>query len=189
MIDFRAFEASGAWAAPRAFLLEAGLINQDDLDVWLSLTDGPVLVFNAARTDCLKSVLDLKPIAERVYIWWNTFTRTHSEGAFWQWQPIFVWRRSLVRGLDRDVIDMTANTGGGTQYHPTQKPVPLIEQLIEAATLRGGSVSELYLGSGTTFVACERLGRLGRGIEIAPEYVAVTLERLAEMGLEPRLAE
>jgi len=40
------------------------------------------------------------------------------------------------------------------------------------------------LGSGSTIAACERLGRLGRGCEISPPYVAVCLERLSEMGLK-----
>jgi len=48
---------------------------------------------------------------------------------------------------------------------------------------------EPFLGSGTTLVAAERLGRLGRGIELAPAYVAVALQRLADMGLEPELVE
>ena len=36
-------------------------------------------------------------------------------------------------------------------------------------------------------VACELLDRRCRAVEIAPEYVAVALERMAAMGLEPRL--
>jgi DNA modification methylase len=43
------------------------------------------------------------------------------------------------------------------------------------------------LGSGTTVVAAEQLGRRCNGIEILPAYVAVCLERLALLGLEPRL--
>jgi len=50
-------------------------------------------------------------------------------------------------------------------------------------------VYDPFLGSGTTLVACEQLGRIGYGMEISPAYVAVTLQRLADMGLEPRLAE
>ena len=38
-------------------------------------------------------------------------------------------------------------------------------------------------------VAAEQLGRLCYGMEIAEKYVAVTLQRLADMGLEPRLVE
>jgi DNA modification methylase len=48
------------------------------------------------------------------------------------------------------------------------------------------TVFDPFLGAATTIVACEQLGRLGRGIELSPAYVAIALERLAGMGLEPR---
>ncbi len=54
-------------------------------------------------------------------------------------------------------------------------------------TDEGDVAFDPFLGSGTTLVACERLGRLGRGVEIEPKYVAVALERLSDMGLEPEL--
>ena len=68
--------------------------------------------------------------------------------------------------------------------HTTIKPIPVIQDLVSRV---GGIVYDPFLGSGTTIVACERLGRLGRGIEISPAYVAVSLQRLADMGLEPEL--
>jgi hypothetical protein len=43
-----------------------------------------------------------------------------------------------------------------------------------------------FLGSGT-MVAAEQLGRICYGMEIEPKYVAVTLERMSGMGLEPKL--
>lgn len=76
------------------------------------------------------------------------------------------------------------------QYqHPTQKPVELFEKAITNSTRNIDVVYDPFLGSGTTLIACERLGRLGRGIEISPAYVAVSLQRLADMGLEPELVE
>ena len=42
-------------------------------------------------------------------------------------------------------------------------------------------VYEPFSGSGTTLIACERLGRRCRAVEIAPGYVAVALERWATM--------
>lgn len=75
-----------------------------------------------------------------------------------------------------------------SDLHPTTKPVELIERLVGNSSLAGAVVLDNFLGSGTTLVACERLGRLGRGIEIAPQYVAVALERLSQMDLTPHLA-
>lgn len=53
----------------------------------------------------------------------------------------------------------------------------------------GAVVIDPFLGSGTTLVACEQTNRIGYGMEIEPKYVAVTLERLAGMGLEPALVK
>jgi DNA modification methylase len=40
-----------------------------------------------------------------------------------------------------------------------------------------------------TLVACERLGRVGYGVEIDPAYAAVILERLSSLNLKPELVE
>ena len=53
----------------------------------------------------------------------------------------------------------------------------------------GGLVAEPFSGSGTTMVAAEQTGRICYGMEIEPKYAAVSLERLAGMGLEPRLVD
>jgi DNA modification methylase len=53
----------------------------------------------------------------------------------------------------------------------------------------GGSTYDPFLGSGTTMVAAEQLGRVCRGIEISPAYCAVALQRMKDLGLDPQLAE
>jgi len=73
--------------------------------------------------------------------------------------------------------------------HPTQKPIDLISFIIEKSSDNGNVIYDPFLGSGTTMVACEQLGRQGRGIEIAPEYCSVSLERMSGLGLVPRLVE
>lgn len=60
---------------------------------------------------------------------------------------------------------------------------------IEQHTERGDICYEPFAGSGTQFVAAEKNVRLCYGIEKAPIYVAVILQRLADMGLSPRLVE
>jgi DNA modification methylase len=70
------------------------------------------------------------------------------------------------------------------ELHPTAKPVELWSKLVRYHAPR--LVYEPFCGSGTTIVAAEQAGRLCYGIEISPAYVAVSLERLSLMGLEPR---
>ena len=51
------------------------------------------------------------------------------------------------------------------------------------------TVYDPFLGSGTTMVAAEQLGRICYGIEIEPKYVAVALQRMKDMGLQPELTD
>jgi DNA modification methylase len=79
------------------------------------------------------------------------------------------------------------NKPQASTQHPTTKPTELIARLVENSSLVGEAVYDPFLGSGTTAVAAEQLNRICYGMEIEPKYVAVTLERLAGMGLEPKL--
>lgn len=78
--------------------------------------------------------------------------------------------------------------GGEQKGHITQKPLVVIEWAIEKCPDRDGIVFDPFLGSGTTLIACERLGRKCRAIEIEPKYVAVALQRWADAtGKTPQL--
>jgi len=57
------------------------------------------------------------------------------------------------------------------------KPVALIERMIANSSRPGSRVLDLFLGSGTTVIAAERLGRRCLGVEIEPKYVQVAIER------------
>lgn len=93
-------------------------------------------------------------------------------------------RREIIRMLWSGI---TAKEHGETRCHPTQKPVALAAWFIEKYSQPAAIVWDGFLGSGTTAVAAEQTGRVCYGMEIEPKYVAVALERLAGMGLEPRL--
>lgn len=74
--------------------------------------------------------------------------------------------------------------------HPTMKPVELVTTAIENSTKGGDIVLDLFLGSGTTIIACENTGRVGYGAEIDPKYVAVILQRYKDLtGNSPILVE
>lgn len=84
---------------------------------------------------------------------------------------------------------MKASERGEARVHPTQKPVALAEWGLNTFGKEDDAVADLFVGAGFTLVACERLNRRGFGMELSPEYVAVCLERLADMGLTPKLIE
>jgi len=81
-------------------------------------------------------------------------------------------------------IDLDRNVEGG---HSTQKPLECMARPIR--NHETDSVYDPFVGSGTTLVAAEQLGVTCYAMDIAPQYVAVALERLAGMGLTPRLIE
>ncbi|KKK68651.1 hypothetical protein LCGC14_2941930, partial [marine sediment metagenome] len=61
--------------------------------------------------------------------------------------------------------------------HPTMKPVPLIQKLVENSSRLGWIVYDAFTGSGSCLVACARAGRVFRGMELEPRYVDVIRRR------------
>ena len=59
--------------------------------------------------------------------------------------------------------------------HPTPKPIALCEEIITKGSKK--SVADLFLGSGSTLIACEKTNRKCYGMEIDPHYCSVILER------------
>lgn len=61
--------------------------------------------------------------------------------------------------------------------HPSSKPVPLLAYLIKQCTQTNGIVLDGFLGSASTLIACEQLGRVCYGVELEPKFVDVAVER------------
>ncbi len=94
------------------------------------------------------------------------------------------WEKDKDAAHDCYMLNWEEKTFGKIDgWHASIKPLEVVQNIITHTT---GDVYEPFAGSGTTLVACERLNRKCRAIEIVPKYVAVALERLAGMGLEPR---
>ena len=76
-----------------------------------------------------------------------------------------------------------AGMDGGKQ-HPTQKPVALMKWCLgflpDAKT-----ILDPFMGSGTTLVACAKMGRSGIGIELAPDYFDIACERVRKAYEQP----
>lgn len=76
--------------------------------------------------------------------------------------------------FDFDGIKNSKKDGFG---HPSSKPVPLIAYLIKQSTMTNGLVLDGFLGSASTLIACEQMGRSCYGIELEPKFVDVAVER------------
>ena len=74
---------------------------------------------------------------------------------------------------------------GGKHEHETQKPVPLMRELVELFSNKGQFILDPFMGSGTTGVACVKLGRRFTGIEAQQRYFDIACRRISEALKQP----
>jgi len=66
------------------------------------------------------------------------------------------------------------------EFHPTQKPVGLPERAINNSSKAGDYILDLFGGSGSTLIGCEKTGRINRSMELDPKYCDVIVQRWQE---------
>jgi site-specific DNA-methyltransferase (adenine-specific) len=76
-----------------------------------------------------------------------------------------------------------------TKIHPTQKPIALMEYLIKTYTLKGETVLDFTMGSGTTGVACKKAERGFIGIELDTNYYQIAKDRINNTDIDYTLFE
>ena len=98
-----------------------------------------------------------------------------------QYEPIWYgWREGAQHHWkgDRDQGDVwKIDRPSVSELHPSTKPLALIERAIENSSKPGDLVTDMFLGSGSSLIACERTGRTCFGIEIDPNYASIVLMR------------
>jgi site-specific DNA-methyltransferase (adenine-specific) len=78
------------------------------------------------------------------------------------------------------IIDFSVDVNNGKRVHTTQKPVTLMEYLIETYTDVGETVLDFTMGSGTTGVACVKTKRNFIGIEMDENYYSIATQRIQD---------
>ncbi len=91
----------------------------------------------------------------------------------WSRQP---HRREIARVLWSGTMGMSNDDTRG-RVHPTQKPTLLCDWFLERWGKRGDNVLDLYAGSGTTVIGCEKAGRVAHVMELDPHYVDIICHR------------
>lgn len=91
-------------------------------------------------------------------------------------------REELVRLVDdlRNALNTTVYREAkptSSELHPTMKPVSLVQYHIQNSSERGDVVLDIFGGSGTTLIACERSGRINRSMELDPRYCDAIIQR------------
>ena len=99
----------------------------------------------------------------------------------WRHEPIiYGWKEGAAHYF---VDDHTQDTVWNidrpkrSEEHPTMKPIELCAKGVKNSSVVGEIVSDMFLGSGSTLIACEQTGRICYGCEIDPKYVDVIIER------------
>jgi site-specific DNA-methyltransferase (adenine-specific) len=99
----------------------------------------------------------------------------------WQHEPcLYGWKDGAAHGWYSDRKQTTVlhyDKPRSNDQHPTMKPVALFAYLMGNSTAPQGLVFDPFLGSGTTLVAAEQLGRTCYGMELAPAYCDVIVQR------------
>ena len=121
--------------------------------------------------------LDLLPRTKQMFVWNKGIRNMHFNDCEIAWCSQF---REASR-----MFDLSPN--GLNKKHPTQKPLSLMKWCIEKLPNDAETILDPFLGSGTTLVACAKLGRRGIGIEMDKGYFDIAVERVKRAYDQPDL--
>lgn len=97
----------------------------------------------------------------------------------YQHEPIlFTWKHThnfYGGGIKKSVWEIDKELK--CDLHPTMKPIALMENALVNSSKRNDIVLDLFLGSGSTLIACEKTNRICYGMEIDPVYVQTIIDR------------
>ena len=105
------------------------------------------------------------------------------------WQPIFYYGKDpiLQDGKGRAANSFVSTESAEKNGHPCPKPIGQWQRLLKRVTRANETVLDPFMGSGTTGVACVKLGRSFIGIEIDPGYFAIACRRIQDAVDRPDL--
>lgn len=128
-----------------------------------------------------------RPAATRMVLTWEKGEHVGMGDLTLPWKPnteeIYVLGSGFTGHRDGSVIKCHAIAGTvgqaskGTRFHPTEKPVALMESLVRKTV---GVVADPFAGSGPSLVAAKALGRKAIGVEIDERYCKIIAARLAQ---------
>lgn len=173
-----------------------------DLSSWIELAapklkkGGNILIFNAWKNlGEIAATLESLGFEVKDMIRWeksNPMPRNRDrrfivdyEVAVWAVKKGAKWTFNRISDTyDRPLIKsgLTPSSEKVGKGHPTQKPVAVMQWIVEHLTNEGDVVLDPFMGSGSTGVACSNLGRGFIGSELVPEYFEISKGRLLSEG-------
>ncbi len=96
---------------------------------------------------------------------------------FTRWEPLLFLGERWRRGREGDVFSYATERTNEVEDHTCPKPLKLLGDLVESYSKPRDLWVDPFLGSGTTLIACEQLGRKCYGIELSPHYCDLIVRR------------
>ena len=96
--------------------------------------------------------------------------------------------KCAIRGFNHRWCGMVRDSENGIKnYHPTQKPIEVMKWCILLLPKKTKTIFDPFMGSGTTGVACAKLGKKFIGVELDPKYFEIACQRIEKAYQEPDL--
>jgi site-specific DNA-methyltransferase (adenine-specific) len=186
-----------AYVSEHKILPDKQLINDgekealDVLDEALALAkrklkhNSHIYIFCSWKTDHLVKPLVAKYFTIKNILVWekNNWTSGDLEGNYGQIHEFIIFahkgRRHLNGRRDASVLHFNRVPENTPNRHPTEKPIALLEYLIEKSTQEGETVLDMFMGNGSTCLAAKNLKRNYVGIEIDQKWYEIAQSRLA----------
>ena len=181
-------------------------VSNDDRASWLeayqlSRCDIAYIWHSSLKCDIVRDDLNAAGFEIRQQVIWNKILAGMLSRSAYHWKHETCWyavrkgatatwhggRKQTTVWDVQSPISAQASGDDAKTSHPTQKPLALYERPISNHTKPGDPIYDPFVGSGTAIIAAERVNRVAIGIDIDPEFVAIAIQRCADLGLEPRL--
>ena len=109
--------------------------------------------------------------------WIKTNSMTHGRVThFWCWEPVLFYGK-FEKKRANDVFDFPIGKQPDIGDHSCPKPIVFIEDIVSSFSKKKSIIIDPFGGSGSTLIACEKLGRRCRMLEIDPHYCDVVIQR------------
>jgi len=139
---------------------------------------GPKLAFEKTFGECFKKSSTIIWVKQSAGMGWQDYRAQH--------EPIlYGWKEGNGKHFycgdrSKTTVWKIGRDAQASYVHPTQKPVALPEEAIKNSSKGEDVVLDLFGGSGSTMIACEKTGRVNRSMELDPKYCDVIVKRWEE---------
>jgi DNA modification methylase len=137
---------------------------------------GPKLAFERTFGELFKKASTLIWVKQSAGMGWQDYRAQH-EPILYGWKEGGSGKHFYCGDRSKTTVWQIGRDAQASYVHPTQKPVALPEEAIKNSSKGEDVVLDLFGGSGSTLIACEKTGRVNRIMELDPKYCDVIVQR------------